>query len=263
MPLPPPSRRVPSVSLSFPAFSPFSSEIPAVYQWHGRDAGGCPHHCNANVEEQSIRLVMSPRNARRTRKTFPFMGILHISSLFLPLPPPSLHSVSRKLEFSFRFTERERERELSWKNYESGGGEEDTYATYGRDCGGSVLNRERSTLSLSLRSDYRSNYLARHDRATPSSGDGIAAVPTGPSSHRVRPPSTTEVIVTSLLPFSTVFEPISARDDSYDFRYIPASPLLYYTLSLSLSLFFDRSHVYKLDLPPIILIFSRLSIIRG
>ena len=108
-----------------------------------------------------------------------------------------------------------------------------------------ILNNSRSTLIFGEHHrptdratdspDYRSNYLARHDRATPSSGDGIAV----PTVLRVtRPPSTTEVIVTSLLPFSTVFEPISTRDDSYDFRHPRhGSP----EQTLSLFLFFDRS----------------------
>lgn len=249
MPLPPPSRRVPSVSLSFPAFSPFSSEIPAVYQWHGRDAGGCPHHCNANVEEQSIRLVMSPRNARRTRKTFPFMGILHISSLFLPLPPPSLHSVSRKLEFSFRFTERERERELSWKNYESGGGEEDTYATYGRDCGGSVLNRERSTLSLSLSAPITGLIIWQGTIGQPHLPE-MELLPFPPvlrvtESDRPPPPRSLLRRYYPLVRSSSQFRLGTTATISATSPHRHSST----TRSLYLSLFFDRSHVYKLDLP--------------
>lgn len=112
-----------------------------------------------------------------------------------------------------------------------------------------ILNNSRSTLIFGEHHrptdratdspDYRSNYLARHDRATPSSGDGIAV----PTVLRVtRPPSTTEVIVTSLLPFSTVFEPISTRDDSYDFRH-PRHGSPEQTLSLSLSFYFSIDRV--------------------
>lgn len=132
------------------------------------------------LEEQSIRLVMSP-NARE--KTFPFMGILETrkkTPLFL-----LYYYDSRKI-----LSVRERERFfLGWKNYEIRGrcikkrsrdsekveralhlrGEEKSYE---------IAENVESARSLSTDSpDYRSNYLARHDRATPSSGDGIA-VPT-------------------------------------------------------------------------------------
>ena len=210
---------------SAPRFFPFSSEIPTVYQWHSRDAGGCPRHCNANARG----AIDPPRYvAKRTgEKPSLFMGILETRKITVSSSSP------RKI----LFLSRERHSSSCWKNYEM-----KARLTL-------ILNNSRSTLILGERyrptdratdsPDYRSNYLARHDRATPSSGDGIAV----PTVLRVtRPPSTTEVIVTSLLPFSTVFEPISTRDDSYDFRH-PRHGSPEQTLSLSLSFYFSIDRV--------------------
>lgn len=65
--------------------------------------------------------------------------------------------------------------------------------------------------------DYPSNYLPSHDRATPFSRRRNCRS-YRPPSQRCRLLPSIGVIVTSLLPFSTVLQPISVQNDGHDFR---------------------------------------------
>lgn len=143
---------------------------------------------------------------------------------------------------------------MSWKNYESGGGEEDTYATYGRDCGGSVLNRERSTLSLSLSAPITGLIIWQGTIGQPHLPE-MELLPFPPvlrvtESDRPPPPRSLLRRYYPLVRSSSQFRLGTTATISATSPHRHSST----TRSLYLSLFFDRSHVYKLDLPPIILI---------